>query len=196
MQRMRVIAGKARGRKLSAPGGMRVRPTADRVKESLFSMLASRLGEFDGMRVLDIFAGTGNLGIEALSRGASYAVFIDSHPESARIIRKNLELTRCFDRAKVVLQEATGALRQLCHGEAPFQLIFLDPPYREGLTTRVLELLSDSPLVDAGTTIVAEFSSREDISRSFGRLLESERRVYGDSTLSFLNMSDGGEKCP
>jgi 16S rRNA (guanine966-N2)-methyltransferase len=193
---MRVIAGSARGRKLSAPKSMRVRPTADRVKESLFSILLSRLGEFDGMRVLDIFAGTGNLGIEALSRGAAYAVFIDSHPESAEIIRKNLEITRFTDCSKVVLQEAGAALKWLSRGEAPFHLIILDPPYHEGHTTRLLELLSESPLVDAGTTIVAEFSSKEEIPGSFGRLRETERRIYGDSALSFLTLSDRGEPCP
>jgi 16S rRNA (guanine966-N2)-methyltransferase len=193
---MRVIAGEARGRKLSAPKSMRVRPTADRVKEALFSILVSRLGEFTGMRVLDIFAGTGNLGIEALSRGASYAVFIDSHPESADLIRKNLEITRFSDCAKVVLQDAAPALKWLSRGEAPFHLIFLDPPYHEGHTTSVLEILSNSPLVDAGTTIVAEFSSKEDPPRSFGRLRETERRVYGDSALSFLTISDRGEQCP
>lgn len=193
---MRVIAGAARGRKLSAPKSMRVRPTADRVKEALFSMLISRLGEFTDMRVLDIFAGTGNLGIEALSRGAAYAVFVDSHPESADIIRKNLEITQFSDCAKVVLQDAAGALKWLARGEAPFHLIFLDAPYHEGLTGRVLELLSSSPLVDAGTTIVAEFSSKEDLPRSFGALRETERRIYGDSALSFLTISDRGEQCP
>jgi len=193
---MRVIAGDARGRKLTAPKGTRVRPTADRVKESLFSMLKSRLGEFEGMRVLDIFAGTGNLGIEALSRGADYAVFIDSHAESVEIIRKNLEITRFSDRAKVVLQDAAGALKQLSRGEAPFHLIFLDPPYHEGLTESVLELLSNSALVDAGTTVVAEFSSKEEIPRAFGRLRETERRVFGDSALSFLTISERGEQCP
>jgi 16S rRNA (guanine966-N2)-methyltransferase len=193
---MRIIAGKARGRKLSAPNTMRVRPTADRVKESLFSMLISRLGELEEMRVLDIFAGTGNLGIEALSRGASYAVFIDSHPESAETIRKNLESTGFTDCSKVVLQEAAAALKWLARGEAPFHLVFLDPPYHEGHTSRLLELLAESPLVDAGTTIVAEFSSKEDLPRSFGRLRETERRIYGDTALSFLTISDRGEQCP
>jgi len=196
MLQMRVIAGNARGRRLVAPKSMRVRPTADRVKESLFSILLSRLGEFDGMRVLDICAGTGNLGIEALSRGASYAVFVDSHRESAEVIRKNLEVTRFTDCSKVVLQDAAAALTWLGRGEAPFHLIFLDPPYHEGITASVLALLSDSPLVDAGTTIVAEFSSKEEIPRSFGRLREIERRSYGDSALSFLTISDRGDQCP
>lgn len=193
---MRVIAGTARGRKLAAPKNMRVRPTADRVKEALFSMLTSRFGEFDEMRVLDIFAGTGNLGIEALSRGAGYAVFIDSHRDSAQLIQKNLEITGFSSQAKVVVQEAPAALAWLARSEAPFHLIILDPPYHEGLATRVLELLGGSPLVDAGTTVVAEFSAKEEIPRSFGRLQERERRIYGDTALSFLTLADRGAQCP
>ena len=193
---MRVIAGDARGRKLAAPKSMRVRPTADRVKEALFSMLTSRLGEFTEMRVLDIFAGTGNLGIEALSRGACYAVFIDSHQESAQIIRKNLETTQFFQKAKVVVQDAAAALKWLSRDEAPFHLVFIDPPYHEGHTESTLQILSDSPLIDQGTTVVVEFSSKEQIARSFGNLQETERRVYGDTTLSFLTISDRGDKCP
>lgn len=193
---MRVIAGAARGRTLVAPKTLRVRPTADRVKEALFSMLVSRLGDFGEMRVLDIFAGTGNLGIEALSRGAGYAVFIDSHRESAEVIRKNLALTHYADRSKVVVQEAAAALSRLSLTESPFHLVFLDPPYHEGHTQRVLGILSTSPLIDAGTTVVAEFSSKEEVPRNFGSLCESERRVYGDTALSFLNLSDRGESCP
>jgi 16S rRNA (guanine966-N2)-methyltransferase len=193
---MRVIAGEARGRNLVAPKSMRVRPTADRVKEALFSMLISRLGELDGMRVLDVFAGTGNLGIEALSRGADCAVFVDSHRESAETIRKNLEITGFADRARVVVQEAAGALKRLERGESPFHLIFLDPPYHQGHTESVLEILSGSALVDQGTTIVAEFSSKEKIPSSFGRLRETERRVYGDTAIALLTIADRGEQCP
>ena len=193
---MRVIAGDARGRQLASPKGRRVRPTSDRVKEALFSILLSRLGEFTGMRVLDIFAGTGNLGIEALSRGADYAVFVDSHRESAEVVRKNLEITKYSESAKVVVQDAAAALNWLARGETPFHLVFLDPPYAEGHTERLLEILSTSPLIDQGSTVVAEFSSQEDIPRSFGRLREAERRIYGDTALSFLTISDRGETCP
>lgn len=193
---MRVIAGEARGRALVAPKSLRVRPTADRVKEALFSILLSRLGELTGMRVLDLFAGTGNLGIEALSRGAESAVFVDSHRDSADTIRKNLDITRYAERSKVVVQEAGAALKWLARSEAPFHLVFLDPPYAEGHTERVLELLAASALIDAGSTVVAEFSAKEEIPRSFGRLRESERRIYGDTALSFLTISDRGEPCP
>jgi 16S rRNA (guanine(966)-N(2))-methyltransferase RsmD len=193
---MRVIAGTARGRKLLAPKDMRVRPTADRVKEALFSILTSRLGEFEEMRVLDLCAGTGSLGIEALSRGAGFAVFVDSHRESVALIQKNLEQTQLAARAKVVPQEATAALKWLARNEAPFHLIFLDPPYSEGIAERVLNLLGTSPLVDGGTTVVAEFSSKEELPRSFGRLQETERRNYGDTAISLLTLTDRGEQCP
>jgi 16S rRNA (guanine966-N2)-methyltransferase len=185
-----VIAGEARGRNLFAPKNSRVRPTADRTKEAIFSILVSRLGDFDEMRVLDIFAGIGNLGIEALSRGASYAVFIDSHRESAELIRRNLELTRFEEKSRVVIQEATVALKWLAREEPPFHLVFLDPPYSLGHTEKVLEMLSDSPLVDAGTTIVAEFHAKEKIPSEFGRLKENQRRVYGDTAVSILTISD------
>jgi len=193
---MRVIAGEARGRKLLAPRDERIRPTADRVKEALFSMLTSRLGDFGGMRVLDIFAGTGNLGIEALSRGAEYAVFIDSHRESADIVRKNLEITRYAGKGKVIVQDAAAALKRLSRDEAPFHLVFLDPPYHGGQTQAILAALADSPLIDRGTTVVAEFAKKERIPTEFGTLQESERRSYGDTTISLLTISDRGEMCP
>ena len=194
--RVRVISGVARGRNLLAPKNMRVRPTSDRVKEALFNILVSRMGEFDGMRVLDIFAGTGNLGIEALSRGAESAVFIDSHPESVQLIRKNLELTRLATKAQVVVQDAAVALKILAKREAPFHLIFLDPPYRLGQTHLMLELLAGSNLVAPGSVVVAEFSAKEEVPQSFGCLQERDRRVYGDTALSFLTLSERGEQCP
>ena len=193
---MRVIAGEARGRQLLAPKSRRVRPTSDRVKEALFSILSSRLGDFGGMRVLDLFAGTGNLGIEALSRGAGTAFFVDSHRESAEMIRRNLDHTGYTEKAKVVVQEAAAALKWLGRSEAPFHLVFLDPPYGEGHAERVLDLLAASPLIDQGSTVVAEFSAKEEMPRSFGRLKESERRIYGDTAISFLTISDRGEPCP
>jgi 16S rRNA (guanine(966)-N(2))-methyltransferase RsmD len=193
---MRVIAGDARGRKLLTPKDERVRPTADRVKEALFSMLLSRLGDFSGMRVLDIFAGTGNLGIEALSRGSEYAVFIDSHRQSADIVRKNLEITGYAEKAKVIVQDASAALKRLAREEAPFHLVFLDPPYHGGHTQAILTALADSPLIDCGTTVVAEFARKERIPTEFGNLKENERRSYGDTTVSLFTISDRGEMCP
>ncbi|UFS70487.1 16S rRNA (guanine(966)-N(2))-methyltransferase RsmD [Geomonas sp. RF6] len=183
---MRIIAGVARGQKLNAPKGMRVRPTADRVKEALFSIIASRLGSFEGLRVLDIFAGTGNLGIEALSRGAGYALFIDSHRDSVTVLKQNLQQVKLAEKAKVLAQDAVAALRAASVTEAPFDLVLLDPPYRQGHAERVLEVLGASPLVSEETLVVAEFAKGETIPVSFGRLQEIDRRNYGDTVLSFL----------
>jgi 16S rRNA (guanine966-N2)-methyltransferase len=189
---VRIISGSAKGRKLLAAKNMRVRPTADRVKEALFNILAGLVGEFGGIRVLDIFAGTGNLGLEALSRGAEWAVFVDNHHDSAAIIRKNLELLGFAGKAEIVVQEAVIALTRLEKRQEPFQLVFVDPPYRLGFTAKVLQQLATSGLIAAESIVVAEFSSAEDIPTTFGKLEEFDRRVYGDTALAFLSLADRG----
>lgn len=183
---MRVISGSARGRRLLTPKGMRIRPTADRVKEALFNILASMLDTFDGLRVMDIFAGTGNLGIEALSRGAASAVFIENHRESVALITRNLQLTKFTSASTIIQKNAASALDVLSGEGKPFQLIFLDPPYGQGLAEQTLKLLGTSPLIADGTVVVAEVSLRESLSPSFGVLHEKDRRVYGDTVLSIL----------
>jgi 16S rRNA (guanine(966)-N(2))-methyltransferase RsmD len=186
---LRVISGAARGRKLLTPKGLRVRPTADRIKESLFNILTTLIGQFTGCRVLDIFAGTGNLGIEALSRGAALALFIDSHRESAHLVSKNLQLLGFTDRGRVVEKEAIAALRSLGMEEGPFHLVFLDPPYRQGLAEKVLEYLSTSRLIAEGSIVVAEFTPREELPTSFGPLHEFDRRIYGDTAIAFFHLT-------
>lgn len=189
---MRVISGSARGRRLLSPPSYRVRPTADRVKESLFNILGSLQVDFDRCRVLDIFAGTGNLGIEALSRGAEQAVFIDNHKESVNLVLKNLRLLGFEGRARVLEKEAIQALRYLERSEDPFQLVFIDPPYRLGLAEKVLEYLSASALIDEDSLVVTEFSSGEVIPTAFAHLREFDRRIYGDTAIAFSHkISDG-----
>ena len=129
---MRVITGSARGRKLKEPRDRRVRPTTDMVKEAMFNIIQFEVPE---ARVLDLFAGTGQLGIEALSRGAAEAVFVDSDPDSLRLTRENLALTRLEARAKVLRSDALGYLRR---GEK-FDLVFLDPPYATELLENAIE---------------------------------------------------------
>jgi len=189
---LRIISGSAKGRKLFSPKNMRVRPTADRVKEALFNILTSLIGDFNDLRVLDIFAGTGNLGIEALSRGGSRTVFVDNHLESAAIIRKNLEMLGFDQKAGILIQEAIVALKALEKKGEKFHLVFLDPPYQTGLTEKTLEYLAGSGLITDETIIVAEFSAQEAIPTSFGQLQEFDRRVYGDTALAFLSMSHRG----
>lgn len=182
---MRIIGGSARGRRLATPSNERIRPTADRVKESLFSILTSLLGNLDGCRVLDICAGTGNLGIEALSRGAAEAVFIDNHRESAQLVAKNLALAGLNDRGRVVEKEAIAALTSLAGCEKPFHLVFLDPPYRQGLAERIIEQLATSPLIDASTVVVAEIAVREELPKTIEKLWQFDRRTYGDTAIVF-----------
>ncbi len=189
---MRVIGGSSRGRKLQTPRGLSIRPTSDKVKESLFNILGGMLGPLDGCKVLDIFAGTGNLGIEALSRGAKSAVFIDNSRESTTIIAKNLSCTGFTDRSRVILKDFFQALGMLESAGAVFQLIFFDPPYQKGLTERCLEQLGKSSIIDEQTVVVAEFSSREDIAECHGSLWQIDKRVYGDTALAFYTTTQKG----
>ena len=183
---MRVIGGSARGRRLASPGNGHIRPTADRVKESLFSILNSLLGNLDGLRVLDICAGAGSLGIEALSRGAELALFIDNHHESARLVAKNLALSGLAMRGMILEKDAIVALDVLAGREKPFHLVFLDPPYRQGLAERILWRLSTSPLVDFSTLVVVETEAREELPADMGSLVQFDRRIYGDTAIVFF----------
>ncbi|MDD2337321.1 MAG: 16S rRNA (guanine(966)-N(2))-methyltransferase RsmD [Geobacteraceae bacterium] len=189
---MRVIGGSSRGRRLQTPRGLSIRPTSDKVKESLFNILAGILGPLDECAVLDIFAGTGNLGIEALSRGAKSAVFVDNSRESTTIIAKNLSSTGFRDRSRVILKDFCQALGMLESAGDVFQLIFFDPPYQKGLTERCLEQLRKSSIIDGQTVIVAEFSSREDIAECHGCLQQIDKRVYGDTALAFFTTTQKG----
>jgi 16S rRNA (guanine966-N2)-methyltransferase len=190
---LRVISGSARGRRLLSPKNLRIRPTADRVKESLFNILAVLAGNFGSCRVLDIFAGTGSLGIEALSRGAAQAVFIDNHRESVQLVAKNLRLLSFADRGRIVEMEALAALRSLEKREAPFSLVFIDPPYRQGLAEKVLGYLADSALIDVDSLVIAEIAAGEVLPEEFGLLREFDRRGYGDTAIAFFRRT--GERC-
>lgn len=124
---MRIIAGEWRGRKLNPPEGMATRPTADRVRETLFSMLASRLASFEQLRVADLYAGSGALGLEALSRGAEFACFVEQDPRAVAAIRANIESLNAAGRTTVLARSAS-----VLPAQAPFDLIFADPPYSRG----------------------------------------------------------------
>ena len=187
---MRVISGSARGCRLLVPRGMRVRPTADRVREALFSIIYSREGSLAGKRVLDLFAGVGSLGIEALSRGASLAVFVDSHRESVEIISRNIELTGFVGKGRVLTRDAVAALRELEQQGERFDLVFLDPPYRMGLTVKILEALAGSRLLTDDALVVAEFASGEELAEPFGQLRECDRRRYGDTTIALYTFPE------
>ncbi len=151
---MRVIAGKARHLPLKCIDGLDTRPTTDRIKETLFNMIQN---DIPGCRFLDLFAGSGGIGIEALSRGAKSAVFVEKNPRAAACIRQNLQFTRLDPAAELIQADVFAALGRL-EGQSAFDVIFLDPPYRMGLERKVLEVLSSSSLADNNTCIIAEAS--------------------------------------
>ena len=149
---MRIIAGRFRGKQLMTPGDESIRPTADRVRESIFDILSSRLGpSFDGMRVLDLFAGTGALGLEALSRGAASAVFVETGAEARGLIRDHIEAFGLGGTARLLRRDATALGPSGTMGA--FDLVFLDPPYREPIEPW-LELVA--PVLATGARIYVE----------------------------------------
>jgi 16S rRNA (guanine966-N2)-methyltransferase len=159
---MRIIAGEFRGRALVAPKGRSTRPTSDRAREGLFSALASRLGtDVGGGSVLDAFAGSGALGLEALSRGAAHATFIEKDPRAVRALRENVASLGASERATVIVGETARMARGRMLPGSPFSLLFLDPPYRIGPSeVRVLiEALFGAGSLTAGAVIVWEHAS-------------------------------------
>ncbi len=159
---MRVIAGTARSLPLKTVKGDATRPTTDRIKETLFNMLNPYI---PGARFLDLFAGSGGIGIEALSRGAVHAVFVDNQKEAVKCITENLLFTRLNEKAEVLSTDVmTAILRLSDRREEPFDVIFLDPPYEHDLEKEVLKLMRDTGLVNEDTLIVFEASLKTDIS--------------------------------
>ena len=187
---MRVIAGTVGGRRLRAPRGDRTRPTSDRVREALFASLGPRVR---GARVLDLYAGSGAMGIEALSRGADSAVFVESAPAALRAIRDNLDGLAMGDRTKVLGLTAERA----CAGDidVPVDLVLIDPPYDVVLGS-VYDALADlhrRGMLAPGAQVVIERSRRDpQLEDTPPRFLASDRiRTYGDTALSYLTADDG-----
>lgn len=155
---MRVIAGKAKRLALKTVPGMETRPTTDRIKETLFNMIQD---ELYGVRFLDLFSGSGAIGIEALSRGAREAVFVENNPAAVTCIRENLKFTRLETDAFVVQSDVFAAIRRL-EGKEPFGVVFMDPPYNQLLEKQALSELKDSTLIDDNTLIIVEASLETD----------------------------------
>lgn len=158
---MRVIAGTARRLVLKTIEGMDTRPTTDRIKETLFNILQNQLYD---CAFLDVFAGSGAIGIEALSRGAREAVFVENNPKAAGVIKENLKTTKLEDRAKVMCTDAAAAFRRLQEQGNVFDIIFMDPPYNQEHEKRALEYLANSSIIDGGSLIIAEASIKTDFS--------------------------------
>jgi len=179
---MRIVAGQWRGRRLAAPEGTETRPTGDRVRETLFSMLASRLGTFEGLRVADLYAGSGALGLEALSRGAASATFVENDPKALAAIRANIDALGAGERARVLARPA----QSLPRGEA-FDLLFADPPYGPGSGTQVLREILAPGWAAAGAWIAIE-TERKSAVDPLGFEIDAERDV-GRARITLLRAS-------
>ncbi|MDO5389258.1 MAG: 16S rRNA (guanine(966)-N(2))-methyltransferase RsmD [Clostridia bacterium] len=183
---MRVISGSARGHKLKAPEGLTTRPTTDRIKESLFNIIAGDLYE---CRFLDLFSGSGAMGIEALSRGAARAVFVDRDKKSIRAIRDNLKATKLEDRAKVFECDISAAVSRLGRLEEKFDIIFMDPPYNKGYVESTLTYIVRENILDKDGYIIAEQSIEEEVPSVKG--LEVIRiKDYKITKMTFLSMTE------
>lgn len=179
---MRVTGGTSRGISISAPKGVEIRPTTDRVREAIFSILFSM--DADLSQVLDLYAGTGALAIEALSRGADHADLVERAPAACAVIRKNLARVQMSDRARVHCLDVPRAIARL---PGPYSLVFLDPPYADPTIGRVLDALAASGIVATGSTIVLEHAQGRTPPSSVGGLaLQSDRR-YGDTGVAFYS---------
>ncbi len=184
---MRIVGGEFRGRVLAAPKSNEIRPTTDRVREALFNILASHYpGLFQGVRVLDLFAGTGALGFEALSRGAAACMFVENSVEGRGLIRSTMENLSLQGRSKILRRDATDL------GEAgtikPFGLVFADPPYGKGLGEQALASAASGGWLEPGAKAVVEESATAAFSPVAGFSIADERR-YGDTIIRILERS-------
>lgn len=157
---MRVIAGSAKGRKLEAPEGSGTRPTTDRFKEMVFAVLQF---EVPGARFLDLFSGSGGMGIEALSRGAAEAVMVEADPKAIAYIQKNTEKVGFGDRSRILNTEAVTAIQRLEQEGATFDLIFMDPPYEQGWENKTAEQIRQAGLLDSDGLLIIESASKTEI---------------------------------
>ena len=187
---MRVIAGTSRGRRLALFEGHDVRPTPDRVREALFSILQSKLGSFSDLRVLDLFAGSGALAIEALSRGATSACLVEKASTSGEIIHENLNRCQLSNKVELFIRDAL----QVLPGFSPnsFDLVFLDPPYGQGLAKAALEEIDRLKLLSESGIICTETGTGETLPESVGQLQRIDQRRYGTIMINFYSIFEEG----
>ena len=186
---VRVISGSARGLKLNTPGDDRVRPTTDRVKESMFNIVQDWV--YDS-QVLDLFAGSGALGIEALSRGASQAVFCDNSLDSIKIIKSNIEKAKVVDRSQIVSGDFKRCLRDMEAKNQSFDMIFVDPPYYKGLFEEVLDTIRSCKILKKDGIVIVEHDAKSPIGQVEGLEVYKEKK-YGITMLTFYCLEDDDE---
>lgn len=180
---MRIITGRARGLQLTTPKNFDVRPTADRVKESLFNIIGSKI---TGARVLDLFAGTGNLGLESWSRGAKAITFIDASGESLRLVRSNIAKCRADADCTVIKGNAVSVIERLYGQKQQFDFLFCDPPYNKGWIGQIITALAQCPVIASGGYLIVERAQHDplpDLPAGF-EAIRSEK--YGETLIDFI----------
>ncbi|MEG1345780.1 MAG: 16S rRNA (guanine(966)-N(2))-methyltransferase RsmD [Acidaminococcaceae bacterium] len=180
---MRIITGKVRGLKLTVPKDLAVRPTTDRVKESLFNIIGTKI---IGAKVLDLFAGTGNLGLEAWSRGATSSTFIDTNSESLRLVTSNIAKARAEAATTIIKGNAEKIIATLHQQGHCFDFIFCDPPYNQGWLVKIINKLTNEDILVAGGYLVVEHSQHETVPLLPDTLELVRTEKYGETLISFL----------
>lgn len=183
---MRIITGKARGLNLTVPKNMDVRPTADRVKESLFNIIGTKI---IGARVLDMFAGTGNLGLESWSRGAAAVTFVDESRESLRLVQSNIVKCRAEADVQVLKGSAVNIIEHLHHQGLKFDFAFCDPPYNKGWVQKVLQKMEHFQVLEDGGYLIIEHSKHDEIGVLAACFELVRQEHYGETLLSFIRFA-------
>jgi 16S rRNA (guanine966-N2)-methyltransferase len=183
---LRVIAGEYRGRRLDRIEGMDIRPTSDKVKGSLFNILGDSVID---SAFLDLFGGTGGIGIEALSRGAEHVVFIDTDIKSIKVLKGNLEHLNIIDNVEVLNTDYSTGISKLYNNNKKFDIIFIDPPYSVGLAQNALVEIDKHPILAQSGLIIVEHDSKDEMPSSQGKLYMYRSKQYGNTTLSFYALN-------
>jgi 16S rRNA (guanine(966)-N(2))-methyltransferase RsmD len=181
---MRIISGEFRGRRLKAPAGLGTRPTSDRLREALFNILGA---EVAGSRFLDLFAGSGAVGLEAASRGAESVVFVEHSRRALALLEENIESCGAGETSRIVPKDVVGALRSFAAQGLEFDIAYVDPPYDAGLYGTVLGMLGRGELVAPDGVVVVERRARGELADEYGALRHYRDVTHGDSTLAFYH---------
>jgi 16S rRNA (guanine966-N2)-methyltransferase len=183
---IRVIAGIAKGHKLKAPKGYSTRPTSDKVKGAIFNIIAEHIPD---AHVLDLFSGTGSLGIEALSRGAKFAVFVDRDFECSNIIKENLKHTKLINKSEVIKGDAWHSISKLSKKHRKFDVIFLDPPYKKNIIDETLKIILKNDIINHKGIIVVEHDADANVLTEIRNMKLVRNQKYGDTAVSFYMYS-------
>jgi 16S rRNA (guanine(966)-N(2))-methyltransferase RsmD len=184
---MKIGSGRFRGRSIQVPKGLKTRPTSGRLKKALFDIIAP---ELPGARVLDLFAGAGALGLEAISRGASHVIFVERRKSAVAVIAANLEKLGVADQAEVIQNEAAKAIHHLSQRSEELQVVLIDPPYGAGAYQAVVEHIDEASIVDSGGIVIVEHHHKAELDDAYGSLRKHRVVRAGESCLTFYRLEE------